>query len=148
MTWHFTNMSDVEWYWYSHPTHFYDIGRKKKTGIGGECSGAKLGARGRLGGLFVVDSGFPIWRFPKIEVPPKSSISRWIFHHKPSMLGSPHWKIPSKCWPISLRWTVMHHWWRWFIAWIDRLLILRVAVIGAGTVPVSENAPTCLRKLW
>ena len=95
MTWHFTNMSDVEWYWYSHPTHFYDIGRKKKTGIGGECSGAKLGARGRLGGLFVVDSGFPIWRFPKIEVPPKSSISRWIFHHKPSMLGSPHWEIPS-----------------------------------------------------
>ena len=67
---------------------------KKTTGIGGECSGAKLGARGRLGGLFVVDSGFPIWRFPKIEVPPKSSISRWIFHHKPSMLGSPHWKIP------------------------------------------------------
>ena len=36
-----------------------------------------------------------IWMFPKIGVPPKSSILIGVFHYKPSILGYPYfWKHP------------------------------------------------------
>ena len=43
-----------------------------------------------------------IWMFPKIVVPPKSSILigfSWVFHYKPSILGYPYlWKHPYGKW--------------------------------------------------